>query len=148
MLQEKRKKDGLWRLAPVFALVLTISACGGTVTPPPPSPVAVAPTATAAPSAAPSASHVLTASQKAAAHITESVTRLLSIDDPTRIEAWIAVENKWLDSVSSLPIVRPYVIEFLDVLRQQAFEADTINYSVIALNIIKAARQVPGVDLP
>ena len=52
-----------------------------------------------------------------------------------------------MDSVIGLPVLVPYVNEFIDVLTLQSKNAK-IDYPATALLIIEAAKKVPEVHLP
>lgn len=128
-------------------LAIMLAACGGTVASSPATPSLAVVTPSVAATARPTP---LSRSAYAAQHITESVTRLMNITDPEGIKAWIREESDWLDTGidQGLPILRPYLIAMTGALSDVVFENDNTNYAVTALDIIAAAREVPGVELP
>jgi hypothetical protein len=141
------------RLAALVLIAVVLVGCGAT---PPSSAVPTAaqsatPAVTAAPSPAPSATVRPTPLSQAAfqaAHIETAVTKLMSLSGHDEIKAWIEEESAWLDTVPLLPVTRGYYIAMTGALADLAFETADTNLQLTALEIIAAAREVPGVTLP
>lgn len=133
----------------LVAWALALSACGApAAASPSPSPVTVAtPSPTASPTVGP-APTAYSPAASAAKHITASVTELMNLSGDPAIEAWINRESDWLHSQPSLPVLRPYVAAFLKAAVTLLYKDENTNLALTALDIIAAAREVPGVELP
>jgi hypothetical protein len=138
------------RAAALALISAVLVACGGSAVAsvtPTPSPTTASATAVPAATTRPTPSASLTPAQVAAAHITKNVTYLMSISDPHVILAWIDSENTWVKG-QTLPVLSDYsaTVQAAAILLKDGGKQNVINDK--AVDIIDAARQVPGVTLP
>lgn len=132
----------------LVVLTIALGGCAAAITPSPsPAPPAVTPSPTAFPTTSPDPTAYSPAAS-AAKHITASVTELMNLSGDSAIEAWINRESAWLDAQPGLPVLRPYLAAFLKASVTLLYKDENTNLALTALDIIAAAREVPGVELP
>jgi hypothetical protein len=131
----------------LLIVALVVAGCGGTTQTSPPSASAFAVGTTPVATPVPPSPPPLTPLAVATAHISQTVALLVNMSDAQTIAAWIQAENSWLGGQPKLPLLNAYRVAVESSSQLLTTGVTEGEVGQMALDIIAAARDLPGVTL-